>query len=280
MMRSRAHLGLGLFAVVVFAVVANAVGISFAIPVETLDLSEALARVPTAAGMAFDVLDQALASYGVPSEDRDALRTGFEDGLDTVEEEISRVPTVIPLPYLGGGIEIGVPLPVIDSVSFSGGWLSDALFRWAADVAGWPIPSPLIEVPFDDGGLDGSVRADVTFSSWTARAAVTARLDALFVALRLGLGLQASGGGLRPQIEVDVPRELEEGVNGALNALHVDGLTWSRVGVLGSVALELGPPFFRLTVGAQAVLPLAESSGWWGLRMARFGGSVGMVIRF
>jgi len=280
MIRRATGTGLLALCVVLAALTACAGGFAFEIPLYTIDVSAAFAQVPVAAEAAYDEIDGALASYGMPPEDRDVLRSDFEDVLSDVIDGLSMAPTILPVPHLGAALEIGLPLLVIDSVRISGGVLSDGVLRWAAGVAGFPVPSPMVDVVFDENGLSGLVLADLGFSSWTLRTEIRKRLDALVLALNLGAGVQLTGGAVDVLFDVDVPPALQVGVDEALLEMHLDGLTWSAFSIHGLIGIELGPPFLRLAAEARFVVPISQSSGWWGIQQAQLGGSVGVTIRF
>ena len=262
------------------ALPACAGGFALEIPLYTIDVSDAFARVPIAGEAAFNEIDGALASYGMPQADRDEFRTGFEGVLDDVVDGLAAAPTLLPVPHLGAAVEIGLPLLLIDGVRISGGFLSDGILRWASGLAGLSVPSPLLDFVFDENGLSGSVLADLTFSSWTIRTELRKRVDALVLAFNLGAGVQLAGGAVEVQLDVDVPAAFHDGVDAALNAVHLDGLTWSAFGAHGLIGIELGPPFLRLAAEVRFVVPISQSSGWWGIRQAQLGGSVGVTIRF
>lgn len=272
--------GLLLCAALIPAFAASAGGISFGLPIYTIDVSETFAQVPVAAEAAFGEIDAALITHGLSLADRAEFRSGFEEGLDGVLEGLALAPTILPVPHLGATIEIGLPLVLLDGVRFSAGYLSDGILRWAADLAGFPVPSPIVDVAFDEGGLSGSVVGDLAFSSWMIRTELRKRLDVVIAALNLGAGVQLVGGAITPRIDIAAPADLEDGVSNALNALHLDGLTWSAFGLHALIGVELGPPFLRLSAEARFVLPISQSPGWWGIKLGRVGGSVGVVIRF
>ena len=255
-------------------------GLGFGLVVYTVDLSETLAKVPTAAGAAFGALDGAFADLGVSPADRAEIRQGFEQGLDAFEEGLDGFPSLFPLPLFEAGIEIRLPLVVIDGIRISAGYMSDGLVRTIAGLAGTSIPSPLVEIEFEEEGLSGSFEGDLTFSSWRIATELTQRLDVFVAAISFALGVHLTGGEATPRVEVDVPPELANGVSAALEALHLGGLTWSSFAVHGAAGAEVGPPFLRLHAEVSFVLPISTSSGWWDVRIGGIGGSLGMVIRF
>jgi hypothetical protein len=259
---------------------AHAGGVGFGPFVYTIDVTGTFAKVPAAAEAAFVALDGAFADFGVPQADRDAIRQGLEEGLDAFEETLDLLPTLFPLPLLAGSIEISLPLVIVDGVRLSVGFLSDGLLRGVADLAGLSIPSPLVDVDFEEDGLSGGFEGDLAFSSWVAATELTKRLDILVAALTLGVGVQWVGGEATPSVEIDVPAELADGVAEAVAALHLDGFTWSAFAAHASIGVEIGPPFLRLGAEIRFVLPVSATSGWWDVRVGGIGGSLGIVIRF
>jgi len=280
---NRRAFGVAIFAcasLLAAAITVHAGGFGLGLFVYTIDLADAFAKVPTAAEAAFDALDDALADLGLSPADRAEIRQGFDEGLAEVVDGLAGAPTVYPVPLLGGTIEFSLPLALIDGISVSGGFLTDGLLRGFADLAGVSIPSPLVDVEFDEEGLDGSFVGDVSFGSWIARTDLVKRLDVLVAALGFGVGVHVAGGAVSPRVEIDVPTEIEDGVAAALEAVHLDGLTWTSFGVHASVGIEIGPPFLRLGAQVQFVLPISVSSGWWGIGVGGIGGGLRMVIRF
>lgn len=259
---------------------AQAGGVWFGALAYTVDLAATFGKVPIAANEAFDALDRGMIDYGVPPQDRAEVRHGFEDGLAAVEEALGDAPTLLPVPLLGGSLEIGLPLLLLNGVRFSAGFLSDGLVREIADLAGLPIPSPLVDVEIDEDGFDGSLAIDFAFGTWAIVTEVTKRFDLFVVGLDLAAGVLLVGGGASPEVEVDVPTELAEPVQAALAALRLDELTWSAFAITSAVGVEIGPPFLRLVGEVRFILPISASSGWWDVRIGGIGGSVGMVIRF
>jgi len=271
---------LGTTLLVVLAAGALAGGLGFGPLVYTIDVSETFAKVPSAAEAAFDALDGVFADFGVPPEDRAEIRAGFEEGLAEVGEALGRVPTLLPVPLLGGSFEISLPLIVVDGVRFSVGFLSDGLMRGIADLVGFPIPSPLVDLEIDESGVQGALEADLTFRSWSVATELTKRLELLVAALNLGIGVGWVGGEAAASIEFSVPPELVDGIMDALDALHLDGFTWSAFSLHASIGIEIGPPFLRVGVELRLALPVSASSGWWDVRVGKIGGSLGMAIRF
>lgn len=257
-----------------------AVGFGFGLDVTTIDVTETFANVPIAAGDAFDALDQAFADLGVPAPDRVAIRDSLDQGLAGVEEALIHIPTTLPVPLVGGCLEIPLPLLLIDGLRLSGGYVSDGVLRDLGEVIGFTIPTPLVDVAFDENGLSGSIQADLAFRSWHLATEAVKRFDVLVAALDLALGVHLTGGEATPAVLIDVPPEMADGVADALAALHLDGFTWSAFCLHGRMGLEIGPPFLRLRLGAYVGLPISTSSGWWSIGTGGLGGTIELVIRF
>jgi hypothetical protein len=244
---------------------AAATGIAFGLHGYTLDLGAALARVPQA-------VEAALTAVGIPEEE-------IAQAIGEMEEGLGEVPTQVPVPLLGGAIEVGLPLVVIDGVRLSGGLLNDGITRGLAGLFGVEIPQPLAEGTFGEGEGAGTYSADLAFSASLLSAEAVKRFDLVLLGFVLGLGLDVVQGQVTPLLDVDVPGHEAE-VEAALAALHLDELRWSAFALHGGVGIELGPPFLRLFAEARFLVPLGGSTGFWGLRPGDLGFSLGMVIHF
>jgi hypothetical protein len=266
--------------VLIHTAVAVAGGITFGVPISTLDVAGALVRVPIAVDAAFAELEEALIDSGLSQTDLDEIRDRIDESLEQVDDLAETLPPLLPVPMLGGTIEITLPLVLVDGVRFTGGLLSEGLVRGVARLAGTEIPEPLFEVSFDSTEFTGAATVDVELSSWMLSTDVVKRFDALVLALTLGGGIDLIGGEIRPLVDLDVPAGFEDDVADALAALHLDGLTWSTFAVHGVVGLEIGPPFLRLYGDLRFLLPLSEGAGWWDLRSGGLAAVLGVVIRF
>ncbi len=255
-------------------------GVTFGVPIYALDVSGALDRVPIAVEAAFAEVEEALVDLGVPPDDLEEVRERIDETLVQIDDFARTFPSLLPVPLLGGAVEISLPLVVVDSLRFTGGVLNDGLVRGAARLAGAEIPQPLFDETFDSEGFSGSATIDVAFSSWLLSTDVVKRFDALVLALTLGGGIDLIGGEIRPLIDLDVPPELEGGVADALAALHLDEMAWSSFAVHGVVGLEIGPPFLRLYGDVRFLLPLSGTASWWDLRPGGWAAVLGVVIRF
>jgi len=257
-----------LVAFVVFSVssLASATGISLGSPFYLIDLSRAVAKVP---GVAADVL----AELEVPESDAAGI-------LADVEATLADFPTILPVPLLGGALEISLPFDVIDTVRLSAGILNDGLVRGIADLLGAEIPQPLIDQEWSEPGFQGAVTADLFFSTYLVSAEVLKRFDLVFLGVNLGLGLDWMEGEITPAVDYEVPPDYEDRISAAVDALHLGGLTWSSLGVHGLIGFELGPPFLRLALDGRVYLPFSQMAGWWGIEVADWGWTLGLVVRF
>jgi len=259
---------------------AAAGGMTFGVPIYALDLSGAFVRVPIALNAAYAEIEEALIDSGVPQGDIDEMRERVDEALDQINDFAATAPPVVPVPLLGGTIEISLPLVVLDGVRFTGGLLNERVARGVARLTGVKIPEPLFDEAFDAGEFAGAATIDVAFSTWMLSTDVVKRFDALVLALTLGGGVDLIGGRIEPLIDLDVPAEFESTVDDVLTALHLDELSWSTFAVHGVVGLEIGPPFLRVYGDIRFVLPLSARESWWDLRSGALAAVVGLVIRF
>jgi hypothetical protein len=255
-------------------------GLYFGIPIATLDVTAALAQVPIAVGGAFTALEDAMEDGGVPPSELADIHSDFEDALASIAAFTDTLPPWIPLPLVGGGVEIGLPLLVIDGIRLSGGILSDELLRSMASVAGLEIPRPLVSAVMEVGDDTAQLTADIDFSSWILSTEAVKRFDVFLLALSFGAGVDLFGGEVTPVVAYDVPTEMADGVNAALAALHLNEISWSSFAAHGAIGFELGPPFFRLYGDVRWMFPLSQSERWWGIRSGPLSALLGFVIRF
>ena len=255
-------------------------GVYFGVPIFTLDLSATLTQVPVAVNGAFDALEATFIDLGVPPAELGEIRAQFDDALAGIEDFMSEFPALVPVPLIGGGIEFGLPLLLIDGIRISGGLLSENLVRSISSMAGFEIPQPLADFDLDIGEYEGNVTANLEFSAWALSTEVVKRLDLLILALNFGAGLNLIGGEITPQITYDLPSEMEGGVAAALSALHLDELAWSAFALHAMIGFELGPPFLRLYGDVRWIVPLSQAEEWWGLRPGPLAALLGFVIRF
>jgi hypothetical protein len=244
----------------------------------TVDTTGTFAKVPLAADAAFDALEAALVALGIPPSELDEARQEFDDALDAVEAGLHRAPTLVPVPLLGGFVDVSLSLGIVDGIRFGGGFITEDMVRGIADLFGATIPEPLFQGESDVPGFGGSMIGDVDFSSWMLVTELTKRLDVFVAAVEFGAGVHLVRGVVTPRIEVSP--ELETLVRDALVALHLDGLAWSAFGTHATVGLEVGLPFLRLRGDVRFVLPVIQSTAWWDVRLGGIMATIGMVIRF
>ncbi len=255
-------------------------GLYLGVPLYTLDLSATLTQLPVAVNGAFDALEATFIDLGVPPAELGEIRSQFNDALTGIEDFTREFPAWVPVPLIGGGIEFGLPLLVIDGIRISGGWLSANLVRSISSIAGFEIPQPLFDLDLDIGEYSGNVIADLDFSAWMLSTEVVKRFDLLVLALNFGVGIDLLGGEILPRISYDLPAEMTNGVDTALEALHLDELAWSSFAIHGMIGFELGPPFLRLYGDVRWTIPLSQAEKWWGIRLGPVSALLGFVIRF
>jgi len=255
-------------------------GITFGVPICTLALSGPLDRVSIAAWDAYAAVEAALIDLGLSADDLDEIRARIGESIQQVDDVASTVPPLVPIPLIGGTIEVSLPLIIIDAIRFTGGLLNDGLLRSALGLAGIEIPAPLLEMTFDGGGDSAGATIDVAFSSWLLSTDVVKRFDLVVLAVTIGAGVDLARGEIRPLVDIEVPTEFEGAVGDALTALHLDGMSWSTFAVHGVVGLEIGPPFLRLYGDVRFLLPVSVGGGWWDLRAGGLAAVLGVVIRF
>lgn len=255
-------------------------GFDLGCEIVTLDVAGTLSRVPAALEGGADRLLEALADQGLPPSELVEIESQFDLAIADASTAAAALPTLLPLPLLGGGVEIGLPLLVVDGIRLSGGFLDSALVRAIAGASGVPIPDPLIEAEFDLGGEAAELGLDVEFSVWTASVDAVKRFDLLLAALDLSAGLAYTSGAVTVDAARDVPAGWGDGVDAALAELHLDQLRWSTLAARVGARIELGVPFLRLYAEVHFGEPIVEWVGWWDLRGGGWSGSVGVVIRF
>ncbi len=259
---------------------AGAGGLVVGLPVQTLDLTLTLERLPVALSASFTALETMAEDLGASPSQLDEFRSITDDIVLDVEAFTEDVPSWIPIPLIGGGVEFRLPLLVIDGIRFSGGLLSGGMVRSFAALAGLEIPNPLFEAAVELADYQGHVRADLEFSAYSLSTDVIKRFDLLLLSLNVGAGVELTGGRLRPILVYDAPSELETGIAGALEALHLEELAWSAFAVHGMMGMEIGPPFLRLTGELRWSVILSEQETWWGIRPGAMTALLGFVIRF
>jgi len=268
--------------VILSAAVAVAGGLYLGLPCYMLDLSATFSRVPVAMNDATAAVGEALSDMGFSPLEIAVILDGFEEAIDAVQEGLSAFPALLPVPLIGGGIEIGLPLLVIDGLRFTGGFLADSMIRTVADVAGSPIPQPLFDVliDVDEIALEGSASMDIEFSSWMLSTEAVKRFDLLLLGVTLGGGLDVIHGRVTPILDVDVGPDYASAVSDTLAALHLDEIAWSSFAAHVGIGFEVGFPFLRLYADLRFLMPLSETELWWGIRIGSFSGLLGFAILF
>lgn len=271
---------IGLLAVVALTLGVFGAGLYVGVPGYTLDIAGTLGQVPIALGGAFDAVEAALADAGVPPSELAGIAEEFDRALEDVEANLASVPTLVPVPLIGGAVEFPLALGPINGLRITGGVLTDGLIRGFAEIADVDLPVPLFEgtVETDAGTL--SIRVDPAVSTWMFSAELVARLDLIVAGISVAAGADVIGGSVAPAIDLDVPPEWTDPAAAVIAALHTDGLTWSSFGVHAGFGLEFGLPFLRVYADARVRMPIGSASGWWDLRVASWSALVGLVIRF
>jgi len=267
-------------AILLCGVPATAGGVYIGVPAFTLDLSTTLTQLPVAVNGAFDALEATFAGLGVPPAELNQIRAEFDDALAGIDDFTQDFPAWVPVPLVGGGIEFGLPLVIIDGIRISGGLLSEGLIRSVSDMAGFQIPQPLADFDLEIGEYLGNITADLDFSAWLLSTEVVKRLDLFILALNFGAGLDLLRGEILPRISYDLPPEMMGGVAEALDELHLDELAWSAFAVHGMVGFEIGPPFLRVYGDVRWMVPVSQDEEWWGIRLGPVSALLGFVIRF
>jgi len=255
-------------------------GLYFGVPAFTLDVSTTLTQLPVAVDGALDVMETMFVDLGVPPAEMGEIRAQFDDVRAGIVDFAGAFPPWVPVPLVGGGIEFGLPLVIIDGIRISGGFLSESLVRLVSSAAGVEIPQPLLDLDLDIGEDSGNVLADLDFSAWSFSTEAVKRFDLFILALNLGVGLDLIGGEILPRISYDLPPEMMDGVADALDELHLDDLTWSAFAVHGMLGFEIGPPFLRFYGDVRWTIPLSQAEEWWGIRLGPVSALLGFVIRF
>ncbi|MCD5416004.1 hypothetical protein LR032_02715 [Candidatus Bipolaricaulota bacterium] len=260
--------------VLLLALLLPLTGFAFGIGVEisfyTLDLSASLAKVSPA-------VEDSLHRLGIPLMDIATTIVDLEAALAQIEANLPV--TSLPLPLLGGSIELPFPFLVIDRLRLSGGILSDGLLGGAAGLFGTEIPSLLIDETIVIDRVEGTIRAAPSFSTLMLATEFIKQVDLLIMGFDLGVGGSLIQGRIDPQVEINLPG-LQTEADAALAALHLDGISWSTFAFHASFGAEIGPPFLRMFARGRLLLPISQTPGWWGIRIGSISGSVGLAVRF
>lgn len=257
--------------VLLLALLLPATGFAFGIGAEisfyTLDLSASLAKLPVAVG-------ESLHELGIPAADVAAILVDLEADLAQIEADLPV--TSLPIPLLGGAIELPLPLFGFDRLRLSGGILTDGILHGAVGIE---APSPLIDATIEIDGALGEVRIDPTFSTFMLATEIVKQFDLLIMGFDLAVGGSLIRGRIDPQVKIVAP-DFQEEADAALRALHLDGIHWSTFAFHASLGVEVGPPFLRLFARGRLLLPISQTAGWWEIATGSISGSIGMVIRF
>ncbi|MDD5263547.1 MAG: hypothetical protein PHU43_01770 [Candidatus Bipolaricaulis sp.] len=259
----------------------HAAGIYLGVEAYTLDMTGTWSQVPVALSASFGEIEAMLLDQGVPAEDLAEFSADFDAAMAEIEATLEALPVLVPVPLLALGVEIPLPWVVIDGVRLSVGFLDDRFVRGVASgVAGVEIPEPLVDEAIDVGDDTASLTADVAFSTWMVSVDAVKRLDLVFLGADFFLGADVLWGSITPSVEVDVPEGWSDGVDAALEALHLDEISWRGFGLHAGIGFEVGLPFLRLYAEGRFVLPVGQAIGWWNLHAGELAGALGMVIRF
>jgi hypothetical protein len=240
-------------------------GIGIGVPFYAVDFAEAFEKVP-------GVVEEALGAFGLPSGD--VSGTAGE-----VEAALVGALTVFPIPLLGGEIEIGLPFLLVDGLRFGGGVGNEALVFALLDLSGAIRPEFPFEGDVRSGDFEATVTLDPSFSTFVLSTELIKRVDLLIAGIEIGFGVDLIQGRISSVVTIDAPGYQNQ-VNLALATLHLNGFVWSAFAGHATVGIEIGPPFLRLFARGQLLLPLSQTVGWWGIRVAGWAGSVGFAVRF
>jgi len=258
----------------------HAGGVSIFPLVYGLDVEETLAGVPAAVDAAVAAFADTLVEEGLPEAVVNDMMAALGGRIADLEAGISGLPTVCPVPLLGGSLELAIPLIVVDGVRLAVAGISDGIVRDVAALVGFEVPSPLFDVAFDTDGEHFAFTGDVAFTSWLAVTEGVKRFDLLLAALELGTGVAWIQGSVTPLLAINAPSEYEAALESALDALALDEISWSTFALSGSVGLELGLPFLRIQARMYGLIPISQSTGQWLIRTARWSMSIGLGVRF
>jgi len=276
--------GLLLLAFLVVGGPAHAVGIGVDVGLYTVDVTTALASLPTAAAAAVDAFEVGLLMSGVPELVVDDLIDDLDLALDTIEVTVGDLLagtsglllSRLPIPALGGWLEFGLPLPVVNTVRVGVAWLTEAMVLDAITVFGIEAP----ELPYTVVADGIAIVVDPAFSTTWVSIEVAGRLGLLIAAIEGSVGIDRMWGVVLPGVSVAVP-EFQSVADDALAALHLERIAWAATAVHAGVGVELGPPFLRLYARVQGLMPIVLSAGsWWRVTVATLAARVGVVLRF
>ena len=180
--------------------------------------------------------------------------------LEGLVDAIAGLPPLAPVPLIGGGLSIPVPL---GSVELTASFLTDGMLRGAGL---WPAE-----------GLELSPQLTADFHLLAYRLSLHWELavDLWLLAAGFGMGFELVGGRFHPQLASPDPE-----IQALLPEFCPDAFGWLAVGPGLRAFFELGPPFLRLTLAGWWLLPLYQAPGEAGLLVAPPGGSITLSLRF
>jgi len=262
------------------AMSASCGGISFGVPFYTVDLTETLVTIPGIVDNSLDALALWLQDLGMPTTEIDTLLGDINNSIADFISNIEEISiTSFPIPLVGGSIEFGLPLVVIDGIRLSGGILNQAILFEAADLLNLDVPHS-IDGQIEINGSTTEYTIAPLFSTFMLSTEVIKRLDLVIAGISFGAGLDLIQGeiGLDPSITIILPSS--DGFQSVLDALDLDGLSWSAFAAHATFGVEVGLPFLRLAGEARFMLPISQTPGSWQIKVGQWAGSVELAIRF
>ncbi|MEE8194940.1 MAG: hypothetical protein V3T91_00795 [Candidatus Bipolaricaulota bacterium] len=260
------------------AMSASCGGISFGVPFYTVDLTETLVEIPVIVDNSLDALDLWLQDLGMPTAEIDALLSDINNSITDFISNIEEFSiTSFPIATVGGSIEFGLPLLVIDGIRLSGGILNQAILFEATDLLNLDVPTS-IDGEIEINGSTTQYSIVPLFSTFMLSTDVIKRLDLVIAGVSFGAGLDLIQGeiGLDSPIITSVSPDFQS----VLDALHLDGLSWSAFAAHVSFGVEVGLPFLRLAGEARFMFPISQTPGSWQIKVGQWAGSVELAIRF
>lgn len=253
-------------------------GISFGVPFYTVDLTETLVITSQIVDSSLDALDLWLQDLGMPTAEIDTLLSDINNSITDFISNIEKLSiTSFPIPLVGGSIEFDLPLVVIDGIRLSGGMLNQAILFEAASLLNLDVPHS-IDGEIEINGSTTQYSIAPLFSTFMLSTDVIKRLDLVIAGVSFGAGLDLIQGEIGLAIPIIDPES--SGFQSVLDALHLDGLSWSAFAAHASFGVEVGLPFLRLTAEARFMLPISQTPGSWQIKVGQWAGSVELAIRF
>ena len=261
------------------AMSASCGGISFGVPFYTVDLTETLEeKIPEIVDDSLDALDLWLQDLGMPPTEIDTLLGDINNSIADFISNIEEISiTSFPIPLVGGSIEFGLPLGVIDGIRLSGGILNQAILFEAADLLNLDVPHS-IDGEFEINGSTTEYTIAPSFSTFMLSTEVIKRLDLVIAGISFGAGLDLIQGEIG--LATPIIESVSAGFQSVLDKLHLDGLSWSAFAAHATFGVEVGLPFLRLAGEARFMLPISQTPGSWKIKVGQWAGSVELAIRF